>query len=371
MNSDLIQYIQEAKVSGMSDGEIQAELLSVGWNHGDVRQAFLDNISPELENPPIEQSEKIEAVVSVRGLIKHYGSVRAVDGIDFEIPKGSILALLGPNGAGKTTLVRMLGTLITPDSGQALIGGHDVIKSPDDVRKIIGLTGQFSAVDMVLTGRENLVMIGRLCHLSKLEAENRARELLIRFGLSDAADRQVKTYSGGMMRRLDVAASIIAHPEVLFLDEPTTGLDPHGRIELWHIIKELVAKDVTVLLTTQYLDEADHLADQIVVIDKGKIIAKGTSQELKAQVGGDVLELHLTDHSQAHRAAAAIEALGIEKPRIEELEAHIFMPVRGGASVLADAIRRLDQARIDLADIVLRRPTLDDVFLKLTGHVAG
>lgn len=364
MSKELTQYIQNSKSTGMTDGQIQAALLEVGWTHEDIRNAFLNMLSPQ----PALVFENSTPVVSVRGLIKHYGNVKAVDGLDFDIPRGTVLALLGPNGAGKTTLIRILGTLITPDSGQAIIGGHDVVKESGPVRKIIGLTGQFSAVDMVLTGRENLVMIGRLCRLSKSDAENRADDLLKRFGLGDAADRAVRTYSGGTLRRLDIAASIIARPQVLFLDEPTTGLDPHGRIELWYIIKELVNQGVTILLTTQYLDEADHLADQIMVIDKGKIIAKGTSQELKAQVGGDVLELHLIDHSQANRAAVAIEALGIEKPRIEELEGHISMPVKGGTSVLVDAIRRLDQARINLADIVLRRPSLDDVFISLTGH---
>lgn len=358
----------------MTDGDIQDALLKAGWNHRHILEAFLSSISPMVAVPlPPVAEPKIEADqprIRVKDLKKYFKDVKAVDGIDLEVKKGTVLAILGPNGAGKTTLIRLLTTLLKPDAGEAKVNGYDVLREAGKVREIIGLTGQFTAIDEILTGRENLEMAAKLYHLSDETARNRASELLLRFDLLDASDRSVWTYSGGMKRRLDLAASLVANPQILFLDEPTSGLDPRSRTELWHIIKELVGDGATVLLTTQYLEEADHLAHHIVVIDKGRIIASGTSRELKEKVGGDVLELHLTDHTQSHRAAAAIEALGKEQPRINELEGHVTMPIRGGASVLVDAVRRLDQARINLADIVLRRPTLDDVFLVLTGHEA-
>ena len=308
--------------------------------------------------------------VVARGLFKHYGSVTALDGIDVTVPTGSVLGLLGPNGAGKTTAVRILATLLTPDSGTAEVAGVDVLKNPREVRRRIGLSGQYAAVDEYLTGFENLDMIGRLYHLGRKASRQRARALLAQFQLEDAGDRMAKTYSGGMRRRLDLAGALVADPPVLFLDEPTTGLDPRGRTDMWEVIQGLVAGGTSLLLTTQYLEEADVLADNIVVIDHGKVIAEGTADQLKAQVGGERLEITVSDVSQLATAGALLEPLGVGKVIADDHRHSLVMPVSGGAAVLTDALRRLDAAHIALDDVGLRRPTLDDVFLSLTGRAA-
>jgi ABC-2 type transport system ATP-binding protein len=266
--------------------------------------------------------------------------------------------------------VRVLTTLLTPDEGSARVAGHDVVSDADEVRPLIGLAGQYAAVDETLTGRENLVMVGRLYHLERAEARRRADELLERFNLADAGDRVVKTYSGGMRRRLDLAASLVGKPLVLFLDEPTTGLDPSGRLELWGVIKELVSDGTTLLLTTQYLEEADQLADTIAVIDRGRVIAQGTSDELKERVGGDRLELRADDPEQAEKAAQVLSDLRSGAPMVDQATGRISLPVRGGATVLIDAVRALDRAGIPISDLALHRPTLNDVFFSLTGRAA-
>lgn len=311
-----------------------------------------------------------QAAVVAEGLVKTYGDVTALDGLDLVVPQGTVLGLLGPNGAGKTTAVRILTTLLRPDSGHATVAGIDVIKNPEKVRGIIGLTGQYAAVDEYLTGRENINMVGRLYHFEAKWVKQRADELLERFRLTDAADRPAKTYSGGMRRRLDLAASLVAKPEILFLDEPTTGLDPRSRIELWEVIENLVADGTTVLLTTQYLEEADQLAEDIVVIDQGKVIAKGTSETLKDSVGGDRVEIIVKDAAMLSSAAAALTALGGSEPTVDEDERRLTVPVTGGSTVLVDVVRGLDTAGVVLEDLSLRRPTLDDVFLSLTGRTA-
>jgi ABC-2 type transport system ATP-binding protein len=308
--------------------------------------------------------------VRARGLVKHYGTVKALDGIDLTVPEASVLGLLGPNGAGKTTAVRILSTLLVPDSGTAEVAGVDVIKSPAEVRRRIGLSGQFAAVDEYLTGFENLDMIGRLYHLGRRASRARARELLAQFHIDEAGDRTAKTYSGGMRRRLDLAGALVADPPVLFLDEPTTGLDPRGRTEMWEVIQNLVAGGTSLLLTTQYLEEADLLANNIMVIDHGRVIAEGSADDLKSQVGGERLEITVADRSQLGKARELLEPLGVGQAILDEHRRSLVMPVSGGASVLTDALRRLDAAQVVLADVGLRRPTLDDVFLSLTGHAA-
>jgi len=308
--------------------------------------------------------------VRARGLVKHYGEVRALDGIDITVPRGSVLGLLGPNGAGKTTAIRILATLLRPDSGTAEVVGVDVLKDPREVRRHIGLSGQYAAVDEYLTGFENLDMIGRLYHLGRKPSRDRARELLAQFGLEDAGDRMAKTYSGGMRRRLDLAGALVADPPVLFLDEPTTGLDPRSRTDLWEVIQRLVAGGTSLLLTTQNLEEADLLANNIVVIDHGRVIAEGTADQLKSQVGGERLEITVADGARLAAACELLEPLGVGKAILDDHRRSLLMPVSGGAAVLTDALRRLDAAQIVLDDVGLRRPTLDDVFLSITGHAA-
>jgi ABC-2 type transport system ATP-binding protein len=304
-------------------------------------------------------------------LTKSFGEVHALRGIDLSVPRGTILGLLGPNGAGKTTAVRILTTLLLPDGGQALVEGYDVVRQAAAVRRSIGLSGQSAAIQEELTGRENLEIVGRLYHLSKARARSRAAELLERFELTDAADRTAKTYSGGMQRRLDLAASLVGAPKVLFLDEPTTGLDPRSRLGMWDIIRSLVAAGTTLLLTTQYLDEADELADEIVVIDHGLVIAAGTSEELKGRVGGDVLEFTVPDRNRLADAAEAIARIGEGEPHADKETGVINVGVGGrGSEALIETVRGLDGAGVQIKGLSLRRPSLDDVFLALTGHAA-
>ncbi len=309
--------------------------------------------------------------ILVEGLTKSFGDVHALRGIDLVVPRGTVLGVLGPNGAGKTTAVRILTTLLQPDGGRALVEGYDVVHHAAAVRRSIGLAGQSAAIQEELTGRENLEIIGRLYHLKWPEARSRAAELLEQFGLTDAADRAAKTYSGGMQRRLDLAASLVGRPRVLFLDEPTTGLDPRSRLGMWEIIRSLVAGGTTLLLTTQYLDEADELADEIVVIDHGEVIAAGTSEDLKGKVGGDVVEFTVPDRSRIDDATAAIARIGEGGPHADQETGMVSVGVGGrGSDALIDAVRALDAAGIPTRGLSLRRPSLDDVFMALTGHVA-
>jgi ABC-2 type transport system ATP-binding protein len=309
--------------------------------------------------------------ILVEGLTKSFGEVRALRGIDLSVPRGTVLGVLGPNGAGKTTAVRILTTLLLPDAGRAVVNGYDVVRQAPAVRRSIGLAGQSAAIQEELTGRENLELIGRLYHLSKAHARSRAAELLEQFDLVDAADRPAKGFSGGMQRRLDLAASLVGEPDVLFLDEPTTGLDPRSRLGMWGIIRSLVAKGTTLLLTTQYLDEADELADEIVVIDHGLVIAAGTSEHLKDRIGGDVLEFTVPDRARLGDAATAVAKIGEGEPHTDMEAGVISMGVGGrGSEALVEAVRSLDGAGIDTRGLALRRPSLDDVFLALTGHAA-
>jgi ABC-2 type transport system ATP-binding protein len=306
--------------------------------------------------------------ILVEGLTKHFGSVAALDGIDFEVPVGSVFGLLGPNGAGKTTAVRVLATVLHPDGGRAEVLGHDVVKDPDGVRLRIGLAGQSAAVDPNLTGRENLQLIGKLAQLARPLIDPRAAELLERFELSDAADRPLRTYSGGMRRRLDVAAALVQKPPVLFLDEPTTGLDLHSRNELWEMIRELVADGTTVLLTTQYLEEADRLAERVAVVDGGHVIANDTPAALKAEMGSTVIEMDMGDDARAMRAEGLLS--GLAGGHVERENEMIRVTTEDGSRLLMEVLRTLDGQDLAPAKLAVREPSLDDVFLSLTGHAA-
>jgi ABC-2 type transport system ATP-binding protein len=306
--------------------------------------------------------------IEAHALHKRYGSVEALRGIDLSVETGTVFGLLGPNGAGKTTAVRILTTLITPDGGEARVAGLDVVADAARLRERIGVAGQHAAVDENMTGHENLEMVGRLYHLGRRVAKERAAELLEAFGLSDASDRVVKTYSGGMRRRLDLAAALVARPPILFLDEPTTGLDPRSRLGLWELIERLVSEGSTVLLTTQYLDEADRLCDRISVVDHGLVIAEGTPDELKSQVGGERLDIRLCDPTASDRAIAVLSTLGGDLAYAED--GLVRLPLRERQGVIAGAVRALDDAGVAIDDLAVVTPTLDDVFLKLTGHAA-
>ncbi|HXM54435.1 MAG TPA: ATP-binding cassette domain-containing protein [Candidatus Dormibacteraeota bacterium] len=308
------------------------------------------------------------AAIVARDLRRSFGSTQALKGVSLAVPAGTVLGVLGPNGAGKTTLIRILATLLPPGGGQALVAGHDVVRESFAVRSRIGLTGQYAALDEQLSGRENLRLIGRLYHLGERRARRRADELLALVDLEEAAGRSVGTYSGGMRRRVDIAAGLVAAPAVLFLDEPTTGLDPRSRIDVWNVIEGLVRQGTTLLLTTQHLEEADRLADTIAVMDAGRIIAEGTPDDLKRQVGGDVLELRLRDQRQAAAAFVALQPLAAGAPRHEDEV--LAVPLRGAEGAVVEAVRRLDAAEVGIVDVGVRRPTLDDVFLTLTGQPA-
>jgi ABC-2 type transport system ATP-binding protein len=303
----------------------------------------------------------------VKDVYKYFGDVHALDGVTLKAEEGKIFGLLGPNGAGKTTIVRMLSTLSDPDRGSAKVLGHDVSKEADKVRQLIGLAGQFAAVDEFQTGRENIEMVGRLYHLPRKEVKKRAQALLDSLNLADRADRPVRTYSGGMRRRLDLGASLVVRPKVLFLDEPTTGLDPRTRLDLWQIIRDLVKEGTSILLTTQYLEEADELADDITVIDHGKVIAEGTSDQLKRRLGGDVIEFQLGDLKDQEKALQAVAGIGSKSPTFDSQTLAVSLPVKDGGKVLAEVVRALDKIHIEPVSLSLHRPSLDDVFLSLTG----
>ena len=311
------------------------------------------------------------SIIRTDGLKKSFGDVQAVKGVDLAVEEGTVFGLLGPNGAGKTTTIRILTTLLEPDEGSATVAGFDVVRDAMLLRPVIGLAGQFAAVDENLTGSENLEMVGRLYHLSPAVARQRARDVLERFDLAEAADRTAKTYSGGMRRRLDVGASLVGQPKVLFMDEPTTGLDPRSRLVLWELIRDLQKEGTTLLLCTQYLEEADQLCDRIAVIDLGTVIAEGTSADLKDKIGGEVLELHVEDAGDLGRAVEMLRGLGAGEPTVDQDQRLIRIPVGAqGASVLLETVRRLDGTTVAIQDIALHKPTLDDVFLSLTGHAA-
>ncbi|MFJ9008907.1 ATP-binding cassette domain-containing protein [Streptomyces canus] len=311
-----------------------------------------------------------DIAISVRGLVKRFGDYEALKGVDLEVPAGSVVGVLGPNGAGKTTTVRVLATLLKPDGGQVLVGGHDVSRDPAAVRRAIGLTGQYAALDEFQGGRDNLVMIGRLAGLRRRAAHERADELLTEFDLVEAAGRPVKGYSGGMRRRLDLAASLVSRPRILFLDEPTTGLDPRSRNVMWDVIRDLVADGTTLFLTTQYLEEADQLADQIVVIDRGRAIAQGTPRELKSILGGAQLEVVVSVGGDLATAALVLGGFGTGPATIDPETRHVQVPVTARPRLATDVVRSLLKSGIELDDCSVRRPSLDDVFLALTGHSA-
>jgi ABC-2 type transport system ATP-binding protein len=313
----------------------------------------------------------MKEVIRAEGLVKRYKEVTALDGLDLSVSEGSVLALLGPNGAGKTTAVRILTTLLDADAGRATVDGIDVSQAPNEVRARIGLSGQYSAVDEYLTGFENLYLFGKLYRLGRAKARIRARELLEQFDLTEAGERPVKTYSGGMRRRLDLAGALVAKPAVLFLDEPTTGLDPRGRTDMWEVIRKLVAEGTTLLLTTQYLEEADRLADNIVVIDHGKEIAQGSADQLKSQIGGERVELVIGSRDHLTRARETLSFFAVGEIVIDEPNRRLTAPVSGGSQILMQVLRGLDSDSVSVLDVGLRRPTLDDVFLTLTGHAAS
>ncbi len=373
MSHPLVTYINDARKRGMTNKQIVQALTSAGWHVHDVMDIMLDHAEmPAPEAPAAVEAISSEYVISVSNASKSYSpAVKALDDVSLSVKRGSVTALLGPNGAGKTTLVRVMTTLLTPDSGSVVVAGYDAVHQAQELRGVIGLAGQYAAVDESLTGRENLEMVGRLYHFSSQVSIARADELLTEFDLQDAGDRAVKTYSGGMRRRLDLAASLVAKPAVLFLDEPTTGLDPRSRFMLWQTIRKLVDQGTTVLLTTQYMEEADQLAHYIFVIDHGHIIAQGTPDELKREIGGDILELRVPENASVHHAAQVVRKYGTAEPRVDEEAGRVSMPVEGGASVLVDVVRDADAEGLVLLDIVLRRASLDDVFMKLTGHSAA
>lgn len=314
-------------------------------------------------------SRYMASAFEVKDVVKHYGETKALDGVTLKAEEKKIFTLLGPNGAGKTTLIKLLSTLITPDKGSAKVLGVNVLENPNEVRKLIGLAGQFAAIDEYLTGRENIYMVGRLYHLPADLVKKRAQQLLDELGLSDAADRLVKTYSGGMRRRLDLGASLVGRPKILFLDEPTTGLDPKTRQDLWQIIRELVKEGTTILLTTQYLEEADELSDHIAVMDRGKVIAEGTSRQLKEKFGGDVIEISLKNEEDKAKVLDIAKDLSSRKTAVENLTLHI--PVSSGAKRLVELVRRLDELKIEPTTLSQHQPSLDDVFLELVGETAA
>ncbi|MFD0420078.1 ATP-binding cassette domain-containing protein [Streptomyces sp. NPDC127108] len=327
----------------------------------------------EIDNKPQRGADGAGSAVSVRGLVKHYGETKALDGVDVDVREGTVLGVLGPNGAGKTTLVRCLSTLITPDSGSAFVAGYDVLRQPRQLRRVIGLTGQYASVDEKLTGWDNLYMIGRLLDLSRKESRSRADGLLERFSLTEAARRPAKTYSGGMRRRLDLAASMIGSPAVLFLDEPTTGLDPRTRNEVWEEVKRMVGDGVTVLLTTQYMEEAEQLASELTVIDRGKVIANGGIEELKAKVGGRTLRIRPADPAQLHPTATALDEAGLTglaTTTVDTESGTVLVPILSDEQLTA-VVGALTARGITLSDIATELPSLDEVFLSLTGHKTG
>lgn len=323
----------------------------------------------ECKLDQLEAYKKGTPAVVARGLKKTFGEVKALEGVDLQVSAGTIMGMLGPNGSGKTTFVRIMTTLLKQDEGEASVAGYDVIKDADIVRGLIGLAGQYPAVDEILTGKENLQMVGQLYHLGRKQARYRADELLEQFDLTRAANRKVKTYSGGMRRRLDLAASIVSNPPILFLDEPTTGLDPRSRLALWDVISNLVTEGTTVLLTTQYLEEADHLANIIAVLDSGKIIRQGTAEDLKTCCGGDaLLQLKIENRDKIEVAEAVLKPFGDGRLQIDMDTGYISLPISEGTSILPEIMRQLDSSGITVADLAIRQPTLDDVFLALTGR---
>ena len=358
----LVNYIENAHRAGMTAEQIADALIGAGWRMADIVGLFL------LERPAAPAvSAPQNFAIQAEGIKKTFGKVEALKEVSINVPYGKIVGLLGPNGAGKTTLVRILTTLLKPDAGRARVASYDVERQEDEVRSVVGLTGQFTAIDEYLTGRENLELVGKLYHLPREVIQTRTEELLAKFDLSEAARRQARTYSGGMKRRLDVAMGLFNRPKVLFLDEPTTGLDPQSRNTTWRIIKELVSEGTTVLLTTQYMEEADQLADRIVVLDHGRVIAEGTPRELKAQIGGDVLEVHAKSAADAERIAGLLRGLSHEAPHLDRELGAVSLPTQKGAAAVTEAVRLLDREGVAIADIALRRPTLDEVFLTLTG----